>query len=603
MIELKNITKKYGNQTVLDNVNLTFTKGNIYCIKGISGSGKSTLLNIISGLDKQYEGEYIVNDKNLNNLSKKEKELYTSSIGYMMQKSLLYKGLSIIDNLLMIENNKEKIEELADILNVNNILHKNPKQISGGEAQRIALLRSLLNDNQIIILDEPTSNLDKKNSITFASFLKKIDISNKTIIIATHKDIFDEVANIKIDISFGNVKVENKNIKKDKNKTDKDKQEKSSKKRLFISALKLQRKQNIIIQLFIVIFLCAIFIVSSFFINYKKSYLNNLLLEYPYNVVDIEDNNGLNNIKHNYKINEIYDDYKYEKDGTNYYFYLPINYSTIKDKDLLYGKYPTSKDEILINEGYAITNYNNIKLEDVINKEININNKKYTITGIIPNELNSNDFKKFIHYYASNSYQSDITCLPNIFMDYEELKSIGEVKTERKIIAINSDEIIKLYSKNDFNQSKFSSSYAYATNANVISEELTSMKSKTIMYSIISAFAIVLTILFLTNEIKLELFYRQKELGSLQLFHYTKDDVSIFILMNYIITFIIDIILSILLYIAFMCYYKYKTNLFLLLNIEYILLIVFTSILVFTITIDIPLQKYLKKDIKTLLNS
>lgn len=603
MIELKNITKKYGNQTVLDNVNLTFTKGNIYCIKGISGSGKSTLLNIISGLDKQYEGEYIVNDKNLNNLSKKEKELYTSSIGYMMQKSLLYKGLSIIDNLLMIENNKEKIEELADILNVNNILHKNPKQISGGEAQRIALLRSLLNDNQIIILDEPTSNLDKKNSITFASFLKKIDISNKIIIIATHKDIFDEVANIKIDISFGNVKVENKNIKKDKNKTDKDKQEKSSKKRLFISALKLHRKQNIIIQLFIVIFLCAIFIVSSFFINYKKSYLNNLLLEYPYNVVDIEDNNGLNNIKHNYKINEIYDDYKYEKDGTNYYFYLPINYSTIKDKDLLYGKYPTSKDEILINEGYAITNYNNIKIEDVINKEININNKKYTITGIIPNELNSNDFKKFIHYYASNSYQSDIICLPNIFMDYEELKSIGEVKTERKIIAINSDEIIKLYSKNDFNQSKFSSSYAYATNANVISEELTSMKSKTIMYSIISAFAIVLTILFLTNEIKLELFYRQKELGSLQLFHYTKDDVSIFILMNYIITFIIDIILSILLYIAFMLYYKYKTNLFLLLNIEYILLILFTSILVFTITIDIPLQKYLKKDIKTLLNS
>lgn len=129
------------------------------------------------------------------------------------------------------------------------------------------------------------------------------------------------------------------------------------------------------------------------------------------------------------------------------------------------------------------------------------------------------------------------------------------------------------------------------------------MKSKTIMYSIISAFSIVLTILFLTNEIKLELFYRQKELGSLQLFHYTKDDVSIFILMNYIITFIIDIILSILLYIAFMLYYKYKTNLFLLLNIEYILLILFTSILVFTITIDIPLQKYLKKDIKTLLNS
>ena len=210
MIKLVNLEKSFDFK-VLDKINLEFKPGNIYVLKGKSGSGKTTLLNLISGLDSDYTGSIYINDKNLKNLKKDEITNYRNNIGYMRQECLLYRNLTVLDNLLLIENNKDKIIDLCKKFNIDEIINKYPYEISGGERERVSLIRALLNDNKILLLDEPSANLDKDNSENFVKYLKKIDISDKIIIISTHENIYDDIASVIINIEYGKI-----NLVKDK---------------------------------------------------------------------------------------------------------------------------------------------------------------------------------------------------------------------------------------------------------------------------------------------------------------------------------------------------------------------------------------------------
>ena len=171
MIKLVNLEKSFDFK-VLDKINLEFKPGNIYVLKGKSGSGKTTLLNLISGLDSDYTGSIYINDKKLKNLKKDEITNYRNNIGYMRQECLLYRNLTVLDNLLLIENNKDKIIDLCKKFNIDEIINKYPYEISGGERERVSLIRALLNDNKILLLDEPSANLDKDNSENFVKYLK-----------------------------------------------------------------------------------------------------------------------------------------------------------------------------------------------------------------------------------------------------------------------------------------------------------------------------------------------------------------------------------------------------------------------------------------------
>ncbi|MEA3554492.1 MAG: ABC transporter ATP-binding protein [Campylobacterota bacterium] len=221
MIKLNNVTKTYeinknNSVTAINDINLSINEGELIVLKGASGSGKSTILSLIAGLCKPTNGEVIVDDKRISKLPDDFLSLYRrKNIGFIFQKYNLIPTLSVQDNILvpLIPDNpdEENIEKkLHYVMEKFNIIHKKNitvKNLSGGEQQRVAISRSMINDPKIIIADEPTANLDEKLSLNFIEILKQLKQTNKTIIIATHDPLFfdlDFVDNI-IDVKNGKI--------------------------------------------------------------------------------------------------------------------------------------------------------------------------------------------------------------------------------------------------------------------------------------------------------------------------------------------------------------------------------------------------------------
>jgi len=202
MIEIKNLNKIYNKNKAnefqaLKNINLTINKGEIIILKGVSGSGKSTLLSIIGALSHPTSGEVLIDGENIAKLPDLHASRFRSEkIGFIFQSFNLIDELKVYENLLAplaISNKKIDIDE---VLKFTNILHKKDEMVlnlSGGEKQRIAIARALVNDPDIILADEPTANLDKNNSLSFIKSLKNFQTMKKTVIIATHDPLFDNL--------------------------------------------------------------------------------------------------------------------------------------------------------------------------------------------------------------------------------------------------------------------------------------------------------------------------------------------------------------------------------------------------------------------------
>jgi putative ABC transport system ATP-binding protein len=201
MIEVKGVTKIFNQGAVraLSEVSLEVKRGELVILKGPSGSGKSTLLSIIAALQKPTFGEVVVAGKRISKLPDDFASLFRrENIGFIFQKFNLIPTLTVYENIvtpLIPENLSE--DELN--LKVNRVLeefsigHKSGelvKSLSGGEQQRCAIARALVNDPLVLLADEPTANLDEKLSMQFLEYIKNIKLKGKTIIIATHDPIF-----------------------------------------------------------------------------------------------------------------------------------------------------------------------------------------------------------------------------------------------------------------------------------------------------------------------------------------------------------------------------------------------------------------------------
>ena len=203
MIELRNINKGFDDRIVLENLNYNFYEGNSYALIGASGAGKTTLLNIIGKLEEVDSGDIIVNDINLNNI--KEKDYFKNYLSYLFQNFGLIENKSIQENLMLafigekiskLEMQKKMNEALKRVhLDVN--LNRKIYTLSGGEAQRVALAKTILKDSPIILADEPTASVDQKNSEEIIEIILSLKKENKIIIIATHSpDIYNQVDHI-----------------------------------------------------------------------------------------------------------------------------------------------------------------------------------------------------------------------------------------------------------------------------------------------------------------------------------------------------------------------------------------------------------------------
>lgn len=219
ILEAQNITKYFHDPVtvkVLNDINFTVERGDFVSIVGKSGCGKSTLLYILSTMDTDYEGDVIIDSESMKD--KKEKQLAevrNEKIGFVFQFHYLLNEFSVIENVMLPglklkKYSREEVEFRAlqklKMLEIDKLALKKANKLSGGEKQRVAIARALINDPLIIMGDEPTGNLDNKNSSIVFEIFKKLSVEyNQTLLIVTHDQSFAENTNRTIVMEDGKI--------------------------------------------------------------------------------------------------------------------------------------------------------------------------------------------------------------------------------------------------------------------------------------------------------------------------------------------------------------------------------------------------------------
>ena len=217
LLSAKNISKTFQGKKVLDDINIEIKGAEIIAISGASGAGKTTLLNILSTLDKPDDtnkSTLIIENQEIFVLGKNDlANLRNQKIGFVFQFHELIPELSVLENVCLpgwIKKDidvKKKAEELLKYFGLENFTYKKPFTLSGGEKQRVAIARSLVNNPKIIFADEPTGNLDSKNSkILFDLFFKLREDYNCSVVIVTHDEKSANICDRKLLIVDGKIK-------------------------------------------------------------------------------------------------------------------------------------------------------------------------------------------------------------------------------------------------------------------------------------------------------------------------------------------------------------------------------------------------------------
>jgi lipoprotein-releasing system ATP-binding protein len=216
MLELKNISKSYGTQLILDNISFVAEKNSLVSILGPSGSGKSTLLQIIGLLTKSDSGEVLLNNCSYSKFTQKEKENFRNlHIGFVFQFHNLLSEFTAQENILMPltirnkpldESEFELLINISQSLGLEHLLKKYPSNLSGGEQQRIAVARALITQPALLLADEPTGNLDNRNAEDlYELFLKIKTERNQQIIMVTHNEKLTYQSNKVIFLDSGKI--------------------------------------------------------------------------------------------------------------------------------------------------------------------------------------------------------------------------------------------------------------------------------------------------------------------------------------------------------------------------------------------------------------
>jgi ABC-type lipoprotein export system ATPase subunit len=225
LISLKNISTSFSNNrkiNVLKKINYSFVKGKIYSLVGPSGSGKSTLLHVLSMIDKPTTGSLLIGNTpvNFNDNSKNDK-IRSSKIGIIYQQNNLLPDFTALENvylagLALTNDKKNSINRAKKIIKTMGLSSREshfPSELSGGEMQRIAMARALINEPEIILADEPTGSLDHTTAKEVFNVLYNLKNKNRLIIYATHNRFFANMADCKLEMIDGNIKTINARIK------------------------------------------------------------------------------------------------------------------------------------------------------------------------------------------------------------------------------------------------------------------------------------------------------------------------------------------------------------------------------------------------------
>ncbi len=217
LLELKNITKRYGSLYALDKVNLSIDKGEWIAIMGPSGSGKSTMMNIISCMDKPTEGQVIFDGRDITKDGRRKlTEFHRDKIGLVFQQFHLINYLNAVENVMVAQyyhsmpDEKEALEALERVGLKDRAKHL-PSQLSGGEQQRVCIARALINSPELILADEPTGNLDEANENIVLDLFRQLHKEGTSLIVVTHDPEVGEVAERVVRLEHGKIISDKKN--------------------------------------------------------------------------------------------------------------------------------------------------------------------------------------------------------------------------------------------------------------------------------------------------------------------------------------------------------------------------------------------------------
>jgi len=225
LISIKKISKSFSNNKkiiVLKKIDYSFVKGKIYSLVGPSGSGKSSLLNILSMIDKPTSGSMLIGSDTIdfNNNTVNDK-IRSKKIGIIYQQNNLLPDFTALENVYLAglalsndkKNSTQKAKKIIKEMGLSSREHHYPSELSGGEMQRIAMARALINEPEIILADEPTGSLDQKTAKEVFKILYNLKNKNRLIIYATHNRFFANMADCKLEMINGNIKTINARIK------------------------------------------------------------------------------------------------------------------------------------------------------------------------------------------------------------------------------------------------------------------------------------------------------------------------------------------------------------------------------------------------------
>lgn len=200
MIQIKKVNKYYINGEnklhALQDIDFHIQKGEFVSIMGSSGSGKSTMMNILGCLDREFEGEYVLDGISIREIAEKNLcKVRNQKIGFVFQSFHLLPKLSALENVelplvyagISKKEREERAKKMLEIVGLGTRLHHRPNELSGGQRQRVAIARALVNDPAIILADEPTGNLDSQSEKEIMNFFQELHQKGKTIVVVTHE--------------------------------------------------------------------------------------------------------------------------------------------------------------------------------------------------------------------------------------------------------------------------------------------------------------------------------------------------------------------------------------------------------------------------------
>ena len=485
MLELKNVCKKYDRE-VLKKINLKFGNKGFICLVGESGSGKTTLLNIIGGLEQPDSGKVIFNGNNIKNINS---SFYSNQlVSFINQNYNLIDKYTVLENILLpIELRRIRspcnVNKILKMLSIYSLKNKKVVSLSGGEKQRVAIARCIVQNTRVILADEPTGALDSENAYSVMRILKNLS-KQKLVIVVTHNiELANSFADGIIKINDGKICSKLKIINKNNySKIKCNRKIKLSFIKLVKYAIKnLNNKllRNILTILAFTIGLLSLEIVLSIKTGFNKeldslnksSFFNYPLVISKNNYVDdfsnkVENKNGVNVKKGSFVTNEIDDkliglvnniDKKYVY-GITYYRDIDYEFKSISYVNpsnnyfyLVSGRMPENKNEVLIlyDEEDSISdklyNYLDVSNNGLINNVFKVNDKELMITGIVKS---NNDYFKSLSgiLYSNDLFDNEIT---DIYIYANNLKAKNMIKDLLKDYEIfdNAEEVVNLTKK------------------------------------------------------------------------------------------------------------------------------------------------------------